>query len=138
MINGRTSKRRGSKQREAILRVLQSTDIHPTADWIYDQVRKLIPNISLGTVYRNLNLLIEEGLIREVNIQGTASARYDANLEPHHHFICLICSSVYDLPISKEKINIEAFVENKNFEVKFIKLDIFGICDKCQTDKIDN
>ncbi len=82
--------------------------------------------------------MIEEGLIREVNIQGTASARYDANLEPHHHFICLICSSVYDLPISKEKINIEAFVENKNFEVKFIKLDIFGICDKCQTDKIDN
>jgi Fe2+ or Zn2+ uptake regulation protein len=138
MINGRTSKRRGSKQREAILRILQSTDIHPTADWIYDQVRKVIPNISLGTVYRNLNLLIEEGLIREVNIQGTASARYDANLEPHHHFICLICNSVYDLPFSKEKINVESFLEDKNFKVKFVKLDIFGICNKCQVKETNN
>ena len=51
--------RRGSKQREAILRILQNTDIHPTADWIYEQVRKVIPNISLGTVYRNFNALIE-------------------------------------------------------------------------------
>jgi Fur family peroxide stress response transcriptional regulator len=62
--------RRGSKQREAILRILQSTDIHPTADWIYMEVKKVIPNISLGTVYRNLNLLRDEGLIREVIIQG--------------------------------------------------------------------
>lgn len=132
MINARTSKKRRSKQREAILRILQSTDIHPTAGWIYDQVRKLIPNISLGTVYRNLNLLKEEGLIKEVNIQGVTSSRYDANLEPHNHFICLVCDSVYDLPISGEEINVEAFLEGKNFKVKFVKLDIFGICDKCQ------
>ncbi len=138
MINGRTSKKRGSKQREVILRILQSTDIHPTADWIYEQARKLIPNISLGTVYRNLNILIEEGLIKEVDIQGTTSARYDANLEPHHHFICLICNSVYDLPFSKERINVESFLEDKNFKVKFVKLDIFGICDKCQTQETNN
>lgn len=138
MINDRTVKRRRSKQREAILKILQSTDIHPTADWIYAQVRKLIPNISLGTVYRNLNFLKEEGLIKEVNIQGTASARYDANLEPHHHFICLICNSVFDLPISKGKINIEDFLADKNFEVKFVKLDIFGICGKCKVKEAEN
>ncbi|CUS77755.1 Fur family transcriptional regulator, ferric uptake regulator [Candidatus Kryptobacter tengchongensis] len=126
--------RRGSKQREAILRILQSTDIHPTADWIYDQVRKVIPNISLGTVYRNLNLLREEGLIREVTIHGSSSARYDANLEPHHHFICLRCNSVYDLPIHGANLNVESYLGGKNFEVKFVKLDIFGICDKCRSE----
>lgn len=124
--------RRGSKQREAILRILQSTDIHPTADWIYDQVRKVIPNISLGTVYRNLNLLKDEGLIKEVTIYGSSSARYDANLEPHHHFICLICNSVYDLPVRGENVNVSHLISGRNFKVKFVKLDIFGICDRCQ------
>ncbi|MFN3134633.1 MAG: transcriptional repressor [Candidatus Kryptonium sp.] len=123
--------RRGSKQREAILRILQNTDIHPTADWIYDQVRKVIPNISLGTVYRNLNLLKDEGLIREVTIHGSSSARYDANLEPHCHFICLKCNSVYDLPIRENDLNLETFLAGRNFKVKFTKLDIFGLCDKC-------
>ncbi|MCS7229527.1 MAG: transcriptional repressor [Candidatus Kryptonium sp.] len=125
--------RRGSKQREAILRILQSTDIHPTADWIYDQVRKVIPNISLGTVYRNLNLLKDEGLIREVTIQGSSSARYDANLEPHHHFICLKCNSVYDLPAYGVGLNIESYLAGKDFEIKFVKIDIFGICDRCHS-----
>ncbi|MEN3038316.1 MAG: transcriptional repressor [Candidatus Kryptonium sp.] len=125
--------RRGSKQREAILRILQSTDIHPTADWIYDQVRKVIPNISLGTVYRNLNLLKDEGLIREVTIQGSSSARYDANLEPHYHFICLKCNSVYDLPAHGVGLNIDSYLEGKNFEIKFVKIDIFGICDRCRS-----
>ncbi len=124
--------RRGSKQREAILRILQSTDIHPTADWIYDQVRKVIPNISLGTVYRNLNLLKDEGLIKEMTIYGSSSARYDANLEPHHHFICLVCNSVYDLPVQGENVNVSHLISGKNFKIKFVKLDIFGICDKCQ------
>jgi Fur family transcriptional regulator, peroxide stress response regulator len=124
--------RRGSKQREAILRILQSTDIHPTADWIYMEVKKVIPNISLGTVYRNLNLLRDEGLIREVIIQGSASARYDANLEPHHHFVCVGCNSVYDLPSRGGNFNIDELLAGRNFKVKFVKVDIFGLCDKCR------
>jgi Fur family peroxide stress response transcriptional regulator len=124
--------RRGSKQREAILRILQSTDIHPTADWIYIEVKKVIPNISLGTVYRNLNLLRDEGLIREVIIQGSASARYDANLEPHHHFVCVGCNSVYDLPSRGGNFNIDELLAGRNFKVKFVKVDIFGLCDKCR------
>jgi len=127
--------RRGSKQREAILRILQNTDIHPTADWIYEQVRKVIPNISLGTVYRNLNLLKDEGLIREVTIHGSSSARYDANLEPHYHFICLKCNSVYDLPIRENSLNLESFRAGRNYKVKFTKLDIFGLCDQCLIDE---
>jgi Fur family peroxide stress response transcriptional regulator len=124
--------RRGSKQREAILRILQSTDIHPTADWIYMEVKKVIPNISLGTVYRNLNLLRDEGLIREVIIQGSASARYDANLEPHHHFVCVGCNSVYDLPSQGGNFNIDELLAGRNFKVKFVKVDIFGLCDTCR------
>lgn len=127
--------RRGSKQREIILRILQNTDIHPSADWIYEQARKVIPNISLGTVYRNLNLLKDEGLIREVTIHGSSSARYDANLDPHHHFICLKCNSVYDLPIQDNSLKFETLLAGRNFKVKFVKLDIFGICDKCLMDE---
>lgn len=127
--------RRRSKQREVILKILQNTDIHPTADWIYEQARKVIPNISLGTVYRNLNLLKDEGLIREVTIYGSSSARYDANLEPHCHFICLKCNSVYDLPTQENSLNFETLLIGRNFKVKFVKLDIFGICDKCLMDE---
>ena len=127
-------KRRKSKQREAILRVIRGTNIHPTADWIYDQVRKEIPSISLGTVYRNLNLLIDEGLVKELNLYGTSSARYDANLDPHYHFICLKCNSIYDLPEKNFSPDISPLVEGRNFKVKFVKLDIYGFCDKCPSD----
>ena len=63
--------RRETKQREAILKVLRHTDSHPTADWIYDEVRKVIPNISKGTVYRNLKILREDREISELNLSGT-------------------------------------------------------------------
>lgn len=123
--------RRGSKQRDLILEIIQKTDIHPTADWIYDQARKVIPNISLGTVYRNLKLLKEEGLIQEVIVQGSSSARYDANLVPHYHFICLKCNTIYDIAIQEENTVTEIFQKEKKFKIEFIKIDILGICDKC-------
>ena len=65
--------RRATRQREAILNVLRATDTHPTADWIYDEVRKTIPGLSKGTVYRNLKILQEAGEISELNISGTVS-----------------------------------------------------------------
>lgn len=123
--------RRGSKQRDLILEIIQRTDIHPTADWIYEQARKVIPNISLGTVYRNLKLLKEEGLIQEVIVQGSSSARYDANLVPHYHFICLKCNTIYDIAIQEENTVTEIFQKEKKFKIEFIKVDILGICDKC-------
>ena len=77
--------RRETKQREAILNVLQSTDSHPTADWVYDEVRKVIPNISKGTVYRNLKILREMGAISELNLSSPVS-RYEGRQINHYHF----------------------------------------------------
>lgn len=87
---------RYSKKREAILEILQSTSLHPSADWVYTQMKAQFPDISLGIVYRNLSQFKEQGLIICV---GTVNGveRFDANVEPHVHFVCNDCSRVLDL-----------------------------------------
>ena len=77
--------RRETKQREAILRILRKTGSHPTADQIYDEVRKEISNISKGTVYRNLQVLEKKGVVTKLNLNGTVS-RYEAKQDSHYHF----------------------------------------------------
>lgn len=89
-----TTKR--SRQREAILQVVQSTKCHPTADWVYSEVRKVIPNISLGTVYRNLSMLSENGSIQKLHI-GTASEHFDGNPDIHYHVYCTQCGRIDDI-----------------------------------------
>ena len=85
-----------SRQREAIKEYLASTKEHPTADTIYMNIRGTYPNISLGTVYRNLNLLAEQGEIIKLNCQD-GSDRFDANVKPHYHFLCNDCGAVLDI-----------------------------------------
>ena len=89
-----TTKR--SRQREAILEVMQNTKCHPTADWVYAEVRKIIPNISLGTVYRNLSMLAENGTIQKLNI-GTSVEHFDGNPEIHYHVCCSDCGRIDDI-----------------------------------------
>ncbi len=78
MIEAKKRKKRMTKQRKIILDVLKNTTSHPTADWIYDQVREVLPNISLGTVYRNLKVLKEMGEIMELDF-GSTYSRFDGN-----------------------------------------------------------
>lgn len=85
-----------SKQRDSIKEYLMSRKDHPTADMVYMAVREAFPNISLGTVYRNLAFLEEHGEIIKLNCGGT-SERYDANTDKHYHFVCLECGEVEDL-----------------------------------------
>lgn len=85
-----------SRQREAILAAVQSTKCHPTADWVYAEVRKDIPNISLGTVYRNLSMLAENGMIQRLNI-GTTVEHFDGNPEIHYHVCCDVCGRIDDI-----------------------------------------
>lgn len=87
---------RETKQRNAILGFLRNTRSHPTADQIYETVRKNIPNISKGTVYRNLQVLIDNGIVSVLDIRGTLS-RYELKQETHYHFRCEACGRVYDL-----------------------------------------
>ena len=122
---------RNTKQKEAILRILKGTTSHPTADWIYEQVRREIPNISLGTVYRNLRLLKEEGKILELDLAGSFS-RFDANTKNHYHFRCELCGRVFDLdePVDKE---IDKRVARKTgFKVSQHRLEFRGLCIDCQ------
>ena len=90
-----------SRQRELIYTYLMSTKAHPTAETVYTAVREQCPNISLGTVYRNLSLLADIGEITKVTVSNGPD-RYDARKSPHNHFICRNCHSVIDLDIEED------------------------------------
>ena len=130
MENIKTVTRR-TRQRDLILKTLRNTDCHPTADWIYDQVKKEMPNISLGTVYRNLGTLKQSGEIMELSY-GSKYSRFDGNPKNHYHFVCNNCDKVMDLhhiPADKE---IEDLVARKEgVEVFFHRTEFYGLCSEC-------
>ena len=121
-------KHRYSKQRETILEVLRSTVVHPTADWIYKETRRLIPNISLGTVYRNLNQLVEAGLV--IKLKDDTQVRYDGNIDRHDHFRCTKCGSWYDLNLMEPGI-IDELNQQHGFNIRSYNLELEGVCEKC-------
>lgn len=88
-----------SRQRAAILSFLRSRRDHPTAELVYSNVKAEFPNISLGTVYRNLNQLAEAGMIAKHSFGGVGIDHFDYNTSPHYHFVCSCCSAVIDLPV---------------------------------------
>ncbi len=126
-----SKKTRMTKQRKAILEVLKDTNIHPTADWIYEQVKEEIPNISLGTIYRNLNVLAEIGEIMILDY-GSTYSRFDGVPENHYHFQCSECEGVFDLDVShKEDLN-QLVEEKTEFAVEDHRLEFYGYCPNCQ------
>ncbi len=122
-----------SKQREAILKVLRSTTSHPAADWVYEQVRKKLPHISLGTVYRNLRLLAQEGIISELDFAGTPS-RFDANTQPHSHFTCERCGRIFDVAEPAHKEIDERIASKMGLKVFNHRLEFSGLCKDCQAE----
>ena len=122
---------RQTKQRETILRFLRGIRSHPTADQVYDEVRKEIPNISKGTVYRNLKVLQEMGLVSELNLNGSLS-RFEAKLDSHYHFRCERCGRVFDLdePIDHE-LN-QRIAKSTGFNIASHQLEFRGFCKDCQ------
>ncbi|MFA9378232.1 MAG: transcriptional repressor [Lachnotalea sp.] len=121
-----------SRQREAIKEFLIGRTDHPTADTVYTNIRQEFPNISLGTVYRNLALLSEIGEVLKIST-GEDSDRFDGNTMPHYHFICTECNSVIDMDIKNlDHINDLA---SKDFKGK---IDghityFYGKCVNCMT-----
>ncbi len=89
-----------SRQRESIKANLMSRRDHPTADALYASIREEFPNISLGTVYRNLNLLVETGEILKLTC-GNGPDHYDGNATPHYHFVCRECGQIYDIDLDE-------------------------------------
>ena len=123
---------RKSKQKEAILRVLKGTTSHPSADWVYEQVRREIPNISLGTVYRNLKLLKQEGEILELDLASTLS-RFDGNSQDHYHFRCEKCGRVFDVDELVDKEIDDRVAQKTGFKVSHHRLEFRGLCKDCQS-----
>ena len=126
----RTSKH--FRKRDAILQCVRSTDAHPSADWVFEHVKEQMPDISLATVYRNLSLFKEQGLITSLGtVKGVE--RFDGNTEPHVHFICTQCGNVQDLPeISvPEELN-SAVAQSSGGRVDSCQLSFTGICGECR------
>lgn len=122
---------RQTRQRELILEVVRSTMDHPTAAWVYRQTRRHLPRISLGTVYRNLKRLAEQGIIREIHTGGHP-ARFDGNTGHHYHIRCLGCGKVNDLPMSVDSRFEAEAGRAMNYRVLGHQLEVQGLCPACQ------
>lgn len=121
-------------QRRVILEELRRLKSHPTADEIYSRVRKRIPNISLGTVYRNLETLSRVGIIRKLELAGSQK-RFDGTVENHYHVRCLVCDRVDDLPIDPILAIDEAVRAVRGYRIISHRLEFVGICPRCAADR---
>ena len=120
-----------SRQRSTVLEVLRSTKTHPTADWVYEQCKKVIPNISLGTVYRNLNLLVDLG--EAIRVKGDFEKdRFDGDVHPHCHMVCSRCGAVVDVELdSVLDESVRAFISNNNIPADSYDITFTGVCSEC-------
>lgn len=118
-----------SRQRECIKEFLIGRYDHPTADMVYSHVKEQFPNISLGTIYRNLSLLSELGEIRKITCNGPD--RFDANTAPHSHFICNNCGSVSDLNFDEEISFEKLYPRDFHGIIEGVNLDFNGTCEAC-------
>ena len=123
---------RMTKQRQVILDVLERSREHPTADQIYELVRRRMPHISLGTVYRNLEMLSRCGKIRKLHLGG-AQMRFDADTERHGHIRCLRCGLIVDLPGGGElpSCDIE-MLDKTGFDIMERRVEFVGLCPACK------
>jgi len=128
--------RRYSKKREAILTALRQTHSHPTAEWLYQTLKPEHPDLSLGTVYRNLTLFREQGLVRSVGVVD-GHERFDADTENHSHFVCSCCHAIIDIPAVSPGSQIQSQVSQQyGFTVDHHDLTVYGRCAECMKEKI--
>ena len=121
--------KRYSRQRELIHQTLMETHEHPTAEMVYQMLKPENPSLSLGTVYRNLNLLSDEGVIRRMPFPVE---RYDADTDPHPHFQCRQCGGVYDLEVPEYDQSLNDKVSSlTGHDVQRYDLIFFGKCCNC-------
>ena len=126
------NKRLNSKKRGAIYELLRNSKDHPTAEMIYNRLKPLYPELSLGTVYRNLAILMEDGLVISVgSVDG--QERYDARLDLHAHFVCSRCHRVTDIELSPAEFELLGKLDGRlNCDVEFFTLTVQGVCPECR------
>ncbi len=124
--------RRSSRQLQVILEELRKVDTHPTADELYQSVRKRLPRISLGTVYRNLERLARSETIGTLEFAGSRT-RFDGNMAPHYHVRCDLCDrveDVYDIPVGPAVAEME---DLNGYKVLGHRMEFVGICPGCRS-----
>ena len=121
---------RKSRQRDRILEVLRETKSHPTAKWVFDKVRKQFPNLSLGTVYRNLGILVKQGLVSRLDF-GSSYDRFEAATLPHHHFVCERCGRVTDLDLPMDHSLTRKLKSATGLAATRLEIRLYGVCEKC-------
>jgi Fur family ferric uptake transcriptional regulator len=124
-------KARATRQRQVILQELRAIASHPAADEVYEMVRRRLPHISLGTVYRNLNLRSEQGEIQKLTL-GCTQSRFDGNPQAHHHVRCTACGCVADMPIGPVPEIAEAARGVSDYELTGHCLEFLGLCPACK------
>lgn len=120
-----------SAQRDCIVNFLMGTKAHPTAETVYENVKLTFPRISLGTVYRNLNQLVEHGEIQKLSC-GDGLERFDYTAAFHPHFFCRICHSLSDVSMPYMSNLDELFGMGFGGEVEGHSLMYYGVCEKCK------
>ena len=128
---GSNQKYRMTNQRHVILEEVQKVKTHPTADEVYETVRKRLPRISLGTVYRNLEILSTRGLIQKIG-PVSSQMRFDGITKNHYHLRCIYCGKVEDAPIETVDKLENAIREKSDYNIIGHKLEFIGICPKCR------
>ena len=124
-------KLRHSHQRDMIYNYLISTKEHPSAEMIYEDLKKVEPSLSLGTVYRNLKLLEELGMVKKVTSVNNVE-RYDAMTSDHIHFVCDKCGAVMDLPEFDQNLFKEKFENSAYGSIEWVNVILGGTCSKCR------
>ena len=120
-----------SRQKELILRVLQRNPSHPPAVWIYDEVRKEMPHVSLATVYRNLRLFREQGEISELKLDGSLS-RFELRTDNHGHVWCQKCDRIFDVVEQTDRDFKSRVAQETGFELSDYRPVLRGICQECR------
>ncbi len=129
------AKRNFSSKRNAIYNTICATDTHPSARWVYETLKSDIPDLSLGTVYRNIALFKDEGKIRVIcNVNG--EERIDGDTSLHPHFVCNCCGSVYDVKDSSQITEEFSQLAKQGFTVENKYVIYYGICPKCSVIKL--
>ncbi len=123
--------RRNTPQRAVILEELRNVSSHPTAAELYDLARKRMPKISLGTVYNNLELLAQTGVIRKLEVSGSA-ARFDGDTERHYHVHCVRCGRVDDVHDLSGDLVKEQVQNLAGYDIVGFRLNFLGVCPDCQ------
>lgn len=133
---GKPVAKRMTRQRKIIKDILCNSHEHPTAVDIYEEARKALPDIGLGTVYRNLQVLVEDGMAVELNCDKRYS-RYDGDTTPHAHLFCEKCHQVYDIDLQLDAKLIAAAEKQADAEISSYHLEFCGICRDCRKNNIN-